>query len=100
MAVWKFHSPFLDDVKQKGLVPALLYKTNEAVERLTAGLDIEDIRSVFRGDPAPRTPKPPVPSPAPPRPPPPPRAPTRTPTASGSTCARPIITIWSRACIP
>ena len=54
MAVWKFHSPFLDDVKQKGLVPALLFKTNEAVERLTAGLDIEDIRSVLRGDAAPR----------------------------------------------
>lgn len=51
---FKFHAPFLDDVKQKGLVPAVLYKTNEVVERLTAGLDIEDIRSVLRGDPAPR----------------------------------------------
>src|SRR3990172_5296675 len=54
MAVWKFHSPFLDDVKQKGLVPALVFKPNEVVERITAGLDIEDIRSVLRGDPPPR----------------------------------------------
>jgi quinol-cytochrome oxidoreductase complex cytochrome b subunit len=54
MAVWKFHSPFLDDVKAKGLVPAILFKTNEAVERVTAGLDIDDIRSVLRGDPPPR----------------------------------------------
>ncbi len=54
MAVFKFHSPFLDDVRQKGLVPAVVSKVNESVERLTAGLDIEDIRSVLRGDPAPR----------------------------------------------
>jgi len=54
MAVFKFHVPILDDIKSKGLIPALLYKTNEAVERITAGLDIEDIRSVLRGDPAPR----------------------------------------------
>src|SRR6185295_19431883 len=51
---FKFHAPVLDDIKSKGLVPTLLYKTNEAVERLTAGLDIEDIRSVLRGDPAPK----------------------------------------------
>jgi quinol-cytochrome oxidoreductase complex cytochrome b subunit len=54
MAIFKFHSPFLDDVKSKGLMPAVLFKVNESVERLTAGLDIEDIRSVLRGDPAPR----------------------------------------------
>jgi quinol-cytochrome oxidoreductase complex cytochrome b subunit len=54
MAVFKPHIPFLDDVKAKGFVPALLFKTNEAVERLTAGLDIDDIRSVLRGDPPPR----------------------------------------------
>ena len=40
MAVWKFHSQFLDDVKAKGLLPAVLFKTNEAVERVTAGLDM------------------------------------------------------------
>ena len=54
MAVFKPHLPILDDIRSKGLIPALLNKTNEAVERLTAGLDIEDIRSVLRGDPAPR----------------------------------------------
>jgi quinol-cytochrome oxidoreductase complex cytochrome b subunit len=54
MAVFKVHLPILNDIKAKGLVPALLFKANEAVERFTAGLDIEDIRSVLRGDPAPR----------------------------------------------
>jgi ubiquinol-cytochrome c reductase cytochrome b subunit len=54
MAVFKPHFPILDDIKKRGFLPALLYKTNEAVERLTAGLDIEDIRGVLRGDPAPR----------------------------------------------
>jgi quinol-cytochrome oxidoreductase complex cytochrome b subunit len=54
MAVWKFHSPFLDDVRTKGLGPALYFKVNETVERVTAGMDIEDIRSMLRGDPAPR----------------------------------------------
>lgn len=54
MAVWKFHSPFLDDVRTRGLGPALLFKTNEVVERITAGMDIEDIRSMLRGDPAPK----------------------------------------------
>jgi ubiquinol-cytochrome c reductase cytochrome b subunit len=54
MAVFKPHLPILEDIKKKGFVPALLYKTNEAVERFTAGLDIDDIRSVLRGDPAPR----------------------------------------------
>jgi quinol-cytochrome oxidoreductase complex cytochrome b subunit len=54
MAVFKPHFPILEDIRKKGLLPALLYKTNEAVERVTAGLDIEDIRGVLRGDPAPR----------------------------------------------
>jgi quinol-cytochrome oxidoreductase complex cytochrome b subunit len=54
MAVFKPHLPILDDIKKKGIVPALLYKTNEFVERFTAGLDIGDIRGVLRGDPAPR----------------------------------------------
>jgi ubiquinol-cytochrome c reductase cytochrome b subunit len=54
MAVFKPHIPILEDIKKRGFVPAILYKTNEAVERLTAGLDIEDIRGVLRGDPAPR----------------------------------------------
>lgn len=54
MAVFKPHIPILEDIKTKGFVPALLYKTNEAVERFTAGLDIEAVRGVLRGDPAPR----------------------------------------------
>jgi ubiquinol-cytochrome c reductase cytochrome b subunit len=54
MSVFKFYAPILDDIKAKGLLPAILFKTNEAVERLTAGLDIDDIRSVLRGDPPPR----------------------------------------------
>jgi quinol-cytochrome oxidoreductase complex cytochrome b subunit len=54
MAIFKFHSPVLDDIKNKGLIPTLLYKTNETVERLTAGLDIAAVRSMLRGDPAPR----------------------------------------------
>jgi len=54
MSLFKFHSPFLDDIKSKGVIPASLAKVNETVERLTAGLDIQDIRSMLRGDPAPR----------------------------------------------
>ena len=54
MSVFKFYAPILEDIKTKGFVPAMLFKTNEVVERVTAGLDIDDIRSVLRGDPPPR----------------------------------------------
>jgi ubiquinol-cytochrome c reductase cytochrome b subunit len=54
MAVFKPHVPILEDIKKKGFLPAILFKVNEGVERLTAGLDIEDIRGVLRGDPPPR----------------------------------------------
>ncbi len=54
MAVFKFYAPILDDIKTKGFLPAILFKTNEFVERFTAGLDIDDIRGVLRGDPPPR----------------------------------------------
>ncbi|HUS14420.1 MAG TPA: cytochrome b N-terminal domain-containing protein [Chloroflexia bacterium] len=54
MAVFKPHIPILEDIKTKGFLPAMLFKTNEFVERFTAGLDIDDIRSVLRGDPPPR----------------------------------------------
>ena len=55
MAVFKLHIPILDDIKAKGLKPALLAKVDDAVLRLTAGMGIADIRSVFRGlgDPPP-----------------------------------------------
>ncbi len=54
MAIFKFHSPFLDDVKAKGLGPALIAKVDDVVTRASNGLSINDIRSVLRGDPAPR----------------------------------------------
>jgi quinol-cytochrome oxidoreductase complex cytochrome b subunit len=54
MAVFKPHIPILEDIKAKGFLPAMLFKTNELVERFTAGLDIDDIRGVLRGDPPPR----------------------------------------------
>ena len=54
MAIFKFYAPILDDIKTKGFLPAILFKTNEVVERVTAGLDIDDIRGVLRGDPPPR----------------------------------------------
>jgi ubiquinol-cytochrome c reductase cytochrome b subunit len=54
MSAFKFYAPILDDIKTKGFLPAILFKTNEVVERVTAGLDIDDIRSVLRGDPPPR----------------------------------------------
>ncbi len=52
MAVFKLHIPILDDIKAKGLKPALLAKVDDAVTRLTAGMGIADIRSMFRGDPS------------------------------------------------
>ena len=54
MAIFKLHLPILDDIKQKGLKPAMLAKVDDMVTRFTAGLGINDIRGVLRGDPAPR----------------------------------------------
>ena len=48
MALFQVHIPILDDIKAKGLVPTLIAKTDEAVLRLTAGLNVEEIRSVLR----------------------------------------------------
>jgi len=31
MSVFKFYAPFLDDVKAKGLLPAVMFKANEVV---------------------------------------------------------------------
>ena len=55
MALFKLHLPILDDIKSKGLKPAMLAKVDDAVVRITAGLNIGDIRSVLRGDPAGRS---------------------------------------------
>ncbi len=52
--IFKVHIPFLDDVKEKGLKDALVAKTDESVERLTAGMNIEAVRSMLRGDPVTR----------------------------------------------
>jgi quinol-cytochrome oxidoreductase complex cytochrome b subunit len=48
------HVPFLRDVEQKGLKRAALAKADEAVNRITAGLGVADIRSALRGEPPPR----------------------------------------------
>ncbi len=40
--------------KQHGLVRTVALKVNESVERFTSGLDINAVRGVLRGDPAPK----------------------------------------------
>jgi quinol-cytochrome oxidoreductase complex cytochrome b subunit len=57
MSVLPFPS-FLDDVKEKGLKRAVFELVDESVERFTAGLNIQDIREVLRGEPASRKPNP------------------------------------------
>ena len=54
MALFQLHIPILDDIKKKGLKPALLAAVDDSVNRFTAGLGINDIRGVLRGDPAPK----------------------------------------------
>jgi ubiquinol-cytochrome c reductase cytochrome b subunit len=57
MSVLPFPS-FLDDVKEKGLKRAVFEGVNEAVERATAGMNIQDIREALRGEAASRKPNP------------------------------------------
>jgi len=57
MSVLPFPS-FLDDVKEKGLKRAVFEGINEVTERLTAGLNVQDIREALRGEPASRKPNP------------------------------------------
>ena len=57
MSVLPFPS-FLDDVKEKGLKKALLEGANEVTERLTAGMNIQDIREALRGENPSRRPNP------------------------------------------
>lgn len=45
------HLPFLDDIKHKGVKKATTDLADDVVTRVTAGLTIEDVRSVLRGDP-------------------------------------------------
>ncbi len=48
---------FFEQVSEMGLKQAAIAKADEAVERLTAGMNISDIRAALRGD-APRRPNP------------------------------------------
>ena len=57
MSVLPFPS-FLDDVKEKGLKRAVFEGINEVTERLTAGLNVTDLREALRGEPASRKPNP------------------------------------------
>lgn len=57
MSVLPFPS-FLDDVKEKGLKKAVFEVANESVERLTAGMNIQDLREALRGDAPSRRPNP------------------------------------------
>ncbi|MCI0710039.1 MAG: cytochrome bc complex cytochrome b subunit [Chloroflexi bacterium] len=56
MAVFPFPS-ILDDIKEKGFRKAIFETVDESVERLTAGMNIQDIRDALRGD-EPRRPNP------------------------------------------
>ncbi|MCB9450780.1 MAG: cytochrome bc complex cytochrome b subunit [Anaerolineaceae bacterium] len=57
MSVLPFPS-FLDDVKEKGLKKAVFEVVDESVERLTAGLNIQDLREAIRGESPSRRPNP------------------------------------------
>ncbi len=57
MSVLPFPS-FLDDVKEKGLKRALYEGINHAMERLTAGMNVQDLREALRGDAPSRKPNP------------------------------------------
>lgn len=57
MSVLPFPS-FLDDVKEKGLKKAVFELVDESVERLTAGLNVQDIREALRGEAPSRKPNP------------------------------------------
>lgn len=57
MSILPFPS-FLDDVKEKGFRKAIYEGADEVVERLTAGMNIQDIREALRGEPPSRRPNP------------------------------------------
>jgi quinol-cytochrome oxidoreductase complex cytochrome b subunit len=48
---------FVDQVRELGVKQAVIAKTDEVVERITAGMNVNDIRSALRGD-EPRRPNP------------------------------------------
>ena len=49
---------FLDDVHEKGLRKAIMEGVDETVERLTAGMNIQDVREALRGEEPSRRPNP------------------------------------------
>ena len=49
---------FLDDVKEKGLKKAIFEGIDESVERLTAGMNVQDVREALRGEDPSRRPNP------------------------------------------
>ena len=57
MSILPFPS-FLDDVKEKGFKKAVFEGIDESVERLTAGMNIQDIREALRGEDPSRRPNP------------------------------------------
>ncbi|NDJ61752.1 MAG: cytochrome bc complex cytochrome b subunit [Chloroflexi bacterium] len=57
MSILPFPS-FLDDVKEKGIRRAVFEGVNEVTERLTAGMNLQDIREALRGEAASRKPNP------------------------------------------
>src|SRR5215207_1241345 len=57
MTVLPFPS-FLDDVKEKGFKRAIFDGINEVTERVTAGLNLQDIREALRGESPSRKPNP------------------------------------------
>lgn len=57
MSILPFPS-FLDDVKEKGLKKAVFEGVDEVVERITAGMNIQDIREALRGEAPSRRPNP------------------------------------------
>ncbi len=57
MSILPFPS-FLDDVKEKGFKKAVFEGIDDSVERLTAGLNVQDLREAFRGEDPSRRPNP------------------------------------------
>ncbi len=57
MSILPFPS-FLDDVKDKGFKKAVFEGIDDSVERLTAGMNVQDLREALRGDSASRRPNP------------------------------------------
>ncbi len=57
MSILPFPS-FLDDVKEKGFKKAVFEGIDDSVERLTAGLNVQDLREAFRGESPSRRPNP------------------------------------------